>query len=137
MTSRREFMAVATLAAAAVPALAKPGKKPMLIVNALGDLGNPNIALTRPQGDNPVSRDMPDLDARTFRDVRSSGLNALNITLGYVGGPEEPFEYTIRTIAMWDDVLKANPAQLMKVDTAADILRARDSGKLGIFYGFQ
>ena len=109
----------------------------MLIVNALGDLDNPNLALARPQGDNPVALDQLDIDARTFRDAHASGLSAVNITLGYVGGPEEPFEYTLRTIGIWDEMLRAHPDDLLKVYTAADILRARDEGKIGIFYGFQ
>jgi membrane dipeptidase len=141
MTTRREFVTGATLAVAASPALArtshKAPRKPMLIVNALGDLDNPNLALTRPQGDNPVALDQLDIDARTFRDAHASGLSAVNITLGYVGGPEEPFDYTLRTIGIWDEMLRAHPDDLLKVYTAADILRARDEGKIGIFYGFQ
>ncbi|HKD22474.1 MAG TPA: membrane dipeptidase, partial [Rhizomicrobium sp.] len=141
MTTRREFVTGATLAVATSPALArtshKTPRKPMLIVNALGDLDNPNLALTRPQGDNPVALDQLDIDARTFRDAHASGLSTVNITLGYVGGPEEPFEYTLRTIGIWDEMLRAHPDDLLKVYTAADILRARDEGKIGIFYGFQ
>jgi membrane dipeptidase len=142
MTTRREFVTGATLAVAATPALARtshrtPSRKPMLIVNALGDLDNPNLALTRPQGDNPVALDQLDIDARTFRDAHASGLSAVNITLGYVGGPEEPFEYTMRTIGIWDEMLRAHPDDLLKIWTAADLLRARDEGKIGIFYGFQ
>src|SRR5215469_3894097 len=141
MTTRREFVTGATLAVAAAPALARTShkgpRKPMLVVNALGDLDNPNLALARPQGDNPVALDQLDIDARTFRDAHASGLSAVNITLGYVGGPEEPFEYTMRTIGIWDEMLRAHPDDLLKIYTAADILRARDEGKIGIFYGFQ
>jgi len=54
-----------------------------------------------------------------------------------VGGPDEPFEYTIRTIGEWDEILRANAKDLMKVYTAADILKARDMGRIGIIYGFQ
>src|SRR3974390_1507354 len=116
MTTRREFVKGAALAAAAAtPALAKRDtKKKMLIVNALGDLGNPNLALARPQSDNPVALDEPDIDARTFRDAHAAGLSAINVTLGYVGGPGEPFEYTMRTIGMWDEICRANPNELLK-----------------------
>src|SRR5277367_1051974 len=141
MTTRREFVTGTAMAAAATPALArthkKPEKKKMLIINALGDLDNPNLALTQPQGDNPVDLDKLDIDARTFRDAHASGLSAVNVTLGYVAGPDEPFEYTIRTIGTWDDVLRNNPKDLSKVYTAADILAARDTGRIGIIYGFQ
>jgi membrane dipeptidase len=136
MTTRREFMQGA--AVAALPDLPQPeGKSKMLIVNALGGLEDPNLALSRPQGDNPVDLTKPDVDARALRDAHASGLSAVNVTLGYVGGPEEPFEYTIRTIGEWDEILRANAGDLMKVYTAADILKARDTNRIGVIYGFQ
>jgi membrane dipeptidase len=109
----------------------------MLIVNALGDLDNPNLALAQPQSDNPVDLDKLDIDARTIRDAHASGLSAVNVTLGYVAGPDEPFEYTIRTIGTWDGFVRENPNDVMKIYTAADILAARDLGKIGLIYGFQ
>jgi membrane dipeptidase len=140
MTTRREFVTGAAIAgaAAATPAIARKWKsRKMLIVNALGDLDNPNLALAQPPSDNPVDLDKLDIDARTFRDAHASGLSAVNVTLGYVAGPDEPFEYTIRTIGMWDEVVRNNPNDLLKVYTAADILKARDTGRIGLIYGFQ
>jgi hypothetical protein len=46
------------------------------------------------------------------------------VTLGYVGGADEPFEYTIRTVGVWDAILRRNAGDLVKVYTAADILAA-------------
>lgn len=109
----------------------------MIIVNALGGLENPNLALVRPQSDNPVGMEQIDMDDRTIADARASGLTAVNITLGYVGGPQEPYEETIRTIAMWDDALRSRPNDLLRVETAGDILRAKAENKIGIIYGFQ
>jgi membrane dipeptidase len=142
MTTRREFVTGTAMAAAATPALAHPRKKAppqkkMLIVNALGDLDNPNLALTQPQGDNPVDLDKLDIDDRTLRDAHASGLSAVNVTLGYVAGPDEPFEYTIRTIGTWDQFVRAYPDDVMKIYNAVDILTARDTGKIGLIYGFQ
>jgi membrane dipeptidase len=142
MTTRREFVTGAAMAGtvAAMPSFgrtAKKKKKPMLIINALGDLDNPNLALVQPQSDNPVDLDKLNIDARTLRDAHASGLSAVNVTLGYVAGPDEPFEYTIRTIGTWDDILRNNPKDLLKVYSAADILAARDTGRIGIIYGFQ
>jgi membrane dipeptidase len=141
MTTRREFVTGTAMAAAATPALAHPRKKlpqkKMLIVNALGDLDNPNLALTQPQGDNPVDLDKLDIDDRTLRDAHASGLSAVNVTLGYVAGPDEPFEYTIRTIGTWDQFVRAYPDDVMKIYNAVDILTARDTGKIGLIYGFQ
>jgi membrane dipeptidase len=142
MTTRRAFVTGTAMAAAVTPALARPHKKPppqkkMLIINALGDLDNPNLALGQPQGDNPVDLDKLDIDDRTLRDAHASGLSAVNVTLGYVAGPDEPFEYTIRTIGTWDQFVRAYPDDVMKIYNAVDILTARDTGKIGLIYGFQ
>ncbi len=139
MPNRREILAGATgtLALGLTRANAAKGKDGMIIVNALGGIGNPNRALARPQNDNPVAMEEPDIDARALADAHASGLTAVNVTLGYVGGPDEPFAYSKNTVAMWDRVLAAHAKDLLKVDKAADILRARDEKKIGIIYGFQ
>src|SRR5512146_1046998 len=144
--NRREVLAMgAAVAASSISAQAygkaagKPAKGAgsMIVVNALGGLENPNLALTRPQSDNPVAMDSVGMDDRTIADARASGLTAVNITLGYVGGPQEPYEETIRTIAMWDDALRSRPNDLLRVEKAADILRASSENKIGVIYGFQ
>ena len=38
--------------------------------------------------------------------ARPSGVSAVNITLGYVSGPMEPFEYTVGSIGAWDKLLR-------------------------------
>jgi len=108
-----------------------------IIINALGGIEDPNLALGRPQSDNPVAMDEIDIDARAIADARAGGLTAVNITLGYVGGPEEPYAYTLKTIDAWDKVLADHASDLMPVHTASDILKARDDNKIGIVYGFQ
>lgn len=139
MIDRRRLLSAAAAAPfAGSEVSAKPAgpARRRLIVNALGDLDNPNLALARPYGADTDSL-TPDFDARTIADARASGLSAVNITLGYVFGPDEPYEYTIRTIAAWDQLLREHAGDLIKVDSAADILRARREGKIGVFYGFQ
>jgi membrane dipeptidase len=144
--NRREILAMgAAVAASSISAqafgkaAAKAAKKAgsMIVVNALGGLENPNLALARPQSDNPVGMERIDMDDRTIADARASGLTAVNVTLGYVGGPQEPYEDTIRTIAMWDDALRARPNDLLRVEKASDILRAKSENKIGVIYGFQ
>ena len=135
----------AALAASSVSAqaLAKAAAKSakgaggMIVVNALGGLENPNLSLTKPQSDNPVAMGDVGMDDRTIADARASGLTAVNVTLGYVGGPEEPYEETIRTIAMWDDVLRSRPNDLLRIEKASDILRAKSENRIGVIYGFQ
>ncbi len=146
-TSRRSMLQMAGLGAAALPlattanAATKTTQKTkdpgMLIINALGGIDDPNVALHRPQSDNPVDTGIPDIDARALREGHASGLNAVNITLGYVGGPQEPFEYTIKTIGVWDRVLREHAHDLTKVLSADDILKAKEDGKIGVIYGFQ
>jgi len=115
----------------------RPGRRPgPLIINALGGLEDPNLALTRPPGP-AADTSRPDVDDRAIAEAVASGLTAVNITLGYVAGPMDPFEYTIRTIGVWDRILRDRSARLLKVDTAADILRARTEGRIGVIYGFQ
>ena len=131
--SRRLFLAAAGAAALPLPAAAQhrpraPGDD-MLIVNALGGFGNPNM----PRGTEPSRTIQP----RVLADARASGMNAVNVTLGYVAGPEEPFEETIRDIAFWDARLRNHPNDLLKVLTAADLLRARRERRIGVIYGFQ
>jgi len=144
--NRREVLAMgAALAASSVSAqaLAKAAAKSakgaggMIVVNALGGLENPNLSLTKPQSDNPVAMGDVGMDDRTIADARASGLTAVNVTLGYVGGPEEPYEETIRTIAMWDDVLRSRPNDLLRIEKASDILRAKSENRIGVIYGFQ
>lgn len=135
--SRRGVLA-AGAAAAALPADAATRRvraKPV-IVNALGGIENPNLALGRPNGP-PAATDKPDVDARSIADAKASGVCAVNITLGYVAGPMDPYDYTIETIGTWDRILRDHPDDLLKVDRAADILKARDQGKVGVIYGFQ
>ena len=104
-----------------------PGSDP-IIVNALGGLNDPNI-------ENEADRRA--LSDRVIADARASGLTAVNVTMGYVAGEEEPFEQSVREIARWDARVRGRPGDLVKVLAAADILRARRERKIGLIYGFQ
>jgi membrane dipeptidase len=126
---RRAFLQLAGLGATALafPAAA-PAQRPRrdpLIVNALGGFGDPNA-----DGGELLS-------PRVLADARASGLNAINVTLGYVAGDMDPYEFTLTEISLWDARLREHRAALTKVLTAADILRARREGKIGVIYGFQ
>ena len=111
-----------------------------LIINALGDLDDPNPP---PGGEKPGQRqavqgsDASVLNRRAINDALASGLTAINVTLGYVAGDMEPFEYTVAEIGAWDARLRANAAQFLKVYSVADILRAKSEHKIGVIYGFQ
>ncbi|WP_340645433.1 membrane dipeptidase [Phenylobacterium sp.] len=134
MISRRTTLTLAAgaLAATAVrPAMAAGDP---IIVNALGGLANPNLAIGR--AGPPPSVDA-DLDARALGDAKASGLTAVNITLGYVFGGGDPYVETLKALDSWDAILAAHPADLTRITKAADVAKARASGKIGLIYGLQ
>ncbi|KOT84734.1 peptidase M19 [Streptomyces rimosus subsp. pseudoverticillatus] len=109
-----------------------------MIVNALGQLDNPNTPASRAAAAqlNPSSSQLT-VDARAIADAHASGLTAVNITLGYTVGGLPPYEHTMEDIAAWDRLIDNYPGDLLKVRTAADIRRAHDEGRIGVIYGFQ
>ncbi|MFD5520957.1 dipeptidase [Streptomyces sp. NPDC127066] len=109
-----------------------------MIINALGQLDNPNAPRSAEAAAqlNPSSEQMT-VDARTLADAHASGLTAVNITLGYTMGDLPPYEHTLHEIAVWDGIIRDNAADLLKVRTAADIRRAREERRIGVVYGFQ
>lgn len=120
-----------TLVAEAASAQTPDRWRDALIINALGGLADPNV-----RGDGPPSR-RPVLDPRILQDAHASGMAAVNITLGYVAGDEDPFEASISDIAAWDAAVRAHPADLIKVWGVEDILRAKAENRIGLIYGFQ
>jgi membrane dipeptidase len=105
---------------------ADPTRK-WIVINALGELGDPN---------HPTDGPAP-ITPRILADAHASGETAVNITLGYVFGPDKPFETTIAAIEHWDQLVKAHPKDLMTVLTAADFAKAKRENKIGLIYGFQ
>ncbi len=128
MIDRRGLIG-AGVALSAVPgaALAQRGRRDRLVINALGGLSDPNM----------WGSDAPPNYDRLIRDAQASGMDAVNITLGYVSGKNEPFEESVREVAEWDARVRQYPSRLAKIWTAADIRRAQAAGKLGLIYGFQ
>jgi membrane dipeptidase len=131
---RRTFLAggAATLVAAAAPR-----RRDMLVVNALGGFENPNRWPEDKSGAGIEGITRGPLDPRILADAHASGMNVVNITLGYVAGPMDPFEYSVAEIGACDARLLLYPHDLMKVLTATDILRARSEKRIGLIYGFQ
>jgi membrane dipeptidase len=129
MINRRTAMALGSAAAASpASATAKPDAiAGWTVINALGGIDDPNHP-----DEGPAK-----ITLRMLADAHASGETAVNVTLGYVFGPGEPFETTVRGVAHWDALVRAHPADLMKVLTVADIARAKASKKIGLIYGFQ
>ncbi|QJU58872.1 peptidase M19 [Sphingomonas sp. AP4-R1] len=132
MIDRRGFIGgAAGLAAVATISDARAATDPlaaMIVVNALGGLDDPNQ-----HGEGLV----PGLSARVLREAHQSGVTAINVTLGYVSGPKEPFEYSVREIAQTDALVRLHDRDLLKILSAADIRRAKRDNRIGLIYGFQ
>lgn len=109
----------------------KSSARRMMIIDALGGISNPNLP---DAGENTPDKG---IDMRALADARASGLVAFNQTLGYVAGPDDPFELSVREIGIWDALIRRKPDSLIKVLTAKDIRNAHAKRKLGVIYGFQ
>ncbi|WP_266182772.1 dipeptidase [Dyella humicola] len=99
-----------------------------IIINALGGLDDPN------RGSDGL---VPELSPRVLAEAHASGLTAVNITLGYVSGPDDPFEASVRDIAATDALVRQHAPDVIKILTAGDIRRAKAEKKVGLIYGFQ
>jgi len=117
-------------ALAQTPSMMKPSKH-MMIIDALGDITNENLSEADQTGPNQG------IDARALADAKASGLCAFNHTLGYVFGDQEPFEFSINEIGIWDALIRRHADTLTKVYAASDIPAAQAQGKVGVIYGFQ
>ena len=151
---RREFMQLAPAGLAALAFGLGPGAlkaesrklSEFIIINALGGISNQNLWMeTRdkvPTDDGNQLLDriytrLRSIDARAIRDAHASGTTAVNVTVGYVFGEADPYEYTINDIGNWNSIIHRYRQDLVKVRMAADIERAKREGKIGIIFGFQ
>lgn len=134
MIDRRTVLAGVIATAAAAPAVRAAPRRDRLIVNALGGFSNPNAGN---DGDATPMEPRALVSDRVVADARASGMDAVNITLGHVSGAGDPFVATVGDIGIWDQCIRARADTLGKIYTAADILRARDTGRIGVIYGFQ
>jgi membrane dipeptidase len=131
--NRRTVLAAAA-ASLATPSLAKPGPAKagdplagLIVVNALGGLIDANHPEAPPTVVTP----------RVLADARASGMTAVNWTIGYVAGPQDPFQDSVADIGKLDAEIRRQPQALLKVLTASDIVRAKAERKVGVIYGFQ
>lgn len=137
--TRRRFMTGITLLASAplwpsmrealAASAATPGRWPgyaeAIVIDALGGPGEYNAE--------PLAA----LSAKALDDVRASGLTAVNVTVSGVGSYARDADETIRNIAYWNAQIAAHPEHLLQVRSAADLAMAKQSGRLGLVYGFQ
>lgn len=131
-SKRRDFLSTSLLATAALsmprwlPANPVSARSVYAGAIAIDGLGGPHLADGR-------------LSARALADVRASGLSAVHMTVGDVGGmaPLMAFEKIVREIAQWEGEIDRHPEILARVRGVADIASARQSGRTGLIYGLQ
>jgi len=128
MTTKSRSDFGATGAGSAAVAVFNDPIAELVVINALGALEDPNDGGEHSQ---------PAISPRVLADARASGVTAVNITLGYVAGPVEPFQASVASVAQWDRAVRDHAQDLLKVYTAADIDGAKAAGKIGLIYGFQ
>lgn len=137
MIARREFLVSLSTTALAAP---------LALRDAFGAEGYPSAAYSRgmiidalggPGDFDPGAADDAPLSARALADVKSSGLTAVNVTVGAVGNGAGKFAETIQSIALTEREITAHPDILMQVHTACDLQAAKASGRLGLIFGFQ
>ena len=135
---RRDFVrvvgaaALAPLAGACAPAsesgdLPWPGYGDATVIDALSGPIQFNI----PQQGLP-------LDEAAIDAVRSSGITAVNLTVN--AQPSEgrsALEATDAKMAAWADQIAARPDVLRLVESVEDVRDAKETGRLGVVFGFQ
>src|SRR5947207_4177229 len=114
---RRDFLVKSTMATAGAMCWPGPvrGESPQnwagfggtMVVDALGAPGSGGFG------------DRVPLTAADLADAKSSGITAVNVTVGGVGSYAKDFEEALRNIAFWDEQIATHPDALMKVKGAA------------------
>lgn len=82
-------------------------------------------------------RQWPLRPAELAATVRAGRVHLFSQTMCEVGNGPDRFRLAVEMIAHADRTVAEHSEVLMKIETPRDILRARDSGRLGMIYNFQ
>jgi membrane dipeptidase len=130
--TRRTFVAGGTAAAislalhrAAWAADANPYRN-AIVIDGLGGFGNSQ------SGDGPLTE-------AYLQDARDSGMTCIHMTILPVGTtpPDAAFAQAVIGIGEMEGEIDRHPDVLCRIRTVADIAAARQSGRVGLIYGFQ
>ena len=103
----------------------------LFVINMVGGIRNPNPR-EGGRGAGP-----PGLGDRAINDAIASGMAAVNTTIGYVAGPDDPFESSVQSVARWNQIIQGEPDRLLKVWDSRDIEHAHETDRVGVIMGFQ
>ncbi len=70
---------------------------------------------------------------KIFRQMRAGGVDAVHVTITY----HETFRETVLNIEQWNRWFEAYPDLIFQGRTAADVMRAKETGRTAIFFGSQ
>ncbi|MGX9355082.1 membrane dipeptidase [Roseobacteraceae bacterium S113] len=70
---------------------------------------------------------------KIFRQMREGGVDAVHVTIAY----HESFRETVLNFERWNRWFEEYPDLIMKGLWADDVIRAQESGRTAIFFGFQ
>lgn len=147
--SRRDFARMAALAAV-VPSL--PGATAHAAgASALDAVATPDVPVMWPGYDRAIVIDglatpgpfnVPTMFAAPYTASmvalsKTSGITAVNVTLSGSGSGSAAFLSTMRNIGFAEHELDLHGGNFIKVKTAGDIRRAKETGRLGLIFGFQ
>jgi membrane dipeptidase len=125
--NRRDLMALGAAALASPAAAATDPLAGLTVINALGGLNDPNL-------DEPPRAAV---SPRILKDAHASGTTAVNVTVGFVAGPMEPFQHSVAEVAQWQALIRQHRRDLTLILSTADIARAKAEKKVGVILGFQ
>jgi membrane dipeptidase len=75
--------------------------------------------------------------ARLLQAIRERRIDIINATIGEVGNGPDRFRSAAAAVASWDRLIASHAQHLAKIESASDIVAARDAGKIGLIYNFQ
>ena len=70
---------------------------------------------------------------KIFRQMREGALDAVHVTIAY----HETFRETVLNFERWNRWFETYSGLILKGTSAADIDRARETGRTAVFFGFQ
>lgn len=90
-----------------------------------------------PGGFHPDLPDDAPLTESDIADARRSGLTAVNVTVNQVGNGADRYEKTVTFIGFIEREIATHPDVFLKILRGSELVAAKQSGRLGLIYGFQ
>ena len=75
--------------------------------------------------------------ARLIEAAKQRRIDVVSMTIAEVGNGPDRFRGAMESIAAYDRIVAEQPDLLVKVETAVDLAKAREPGRIGVIYNFQ